>query len=109
MDSVIITGIRTIQEYHLFKEKLNLILLFVYADEEIRFNRMLRRADVKDEKSLDLLRLRMNTENKLFDYERLVRYADFRYDFNINLEKYIHNEKNIIFQIYNDIIKRIEE
>lgn len=105
-ENIIITGIRTIQEYHLFKEKLNLVLLFVYADEEIRFNRMLRRSDVKDENSLDLLQLRMNTENKLFDYERLERYADVRYDFNISLEEYIHSEKNIIFQIYNDIIKR---
>lgn len=56
--NIILTGIRTIQEYEVFKRQLNMILLFVYAEEGVRYSRMLNRAEQKDESTLESLKER---------------------------------------------------
>ena len=94
--NIVITGIRTIEEYSYFKSHLNMIFVFVYADTEIRFQRMIARADEKDETSLSELKRRMDKENQLFDYKKLEYYADIKYNFNMNLDEYLNNEKHIV-------------
>lgn len=104
-NDVILTGIRTIEEYNFFKNNLNLILVFVYAEKNVRFQRMLKRSDIKDERNYKLLNKRMNKENDLFDYEKLQQVADIYFDFNMPLEDYINNEYNIIIKLYNKLLK----
>lgn len=73
-----------------------MIFVFVYADTEIRFQRMIARADEKDETSLSELKRRMDKENQLFDYKKLEYHADIKYNFNMNLDEYLNNEKHIV-------------
>lgn len=95
-EDIVITGIRTIEEYLFFKNRLNMVLIFVYADKKIRFQRMIKRADEKDETNVLELQKRMAKEIELFDYKELERYADIRYVFNMDLEDYLNEEKQVI-------------
>lgn len=94
--NIVITGIRTIEECLYFKRHLNMVLIFVYADEKIRFQRMLKRADEKDEINILALKERMDKEIELFDYKTLEQYADISFNFNMNLSDYINQEEQII-------------
>ncbi len=107
-DNIILTGIRTIEEFKIFKKQLNFFLLFVYADENIRLHRMLKRAEQKDEKSFSLLKKRMDKECALFDYEELKQYSDYTYNFNMQLSDYVLNENKIIFSLYREIRAKME-
>lgn len=100
---IIITGIRTIEEYQFFKKHLNMFLLFVYADKEIRFQRMINRACEKDEKNLIDLEKRMNKEAKLFDYIELEKLARLSYNFNAKLEEYLKEEEKTIDLLFFEI------
>lgn len=102
-DKIVITGIRTMEEYLYFKSRLNMILVFVYADTKLRFRRMLKRADEKDETSFSELKKRMDKENQLFDYKELIYCADIKYSFNMGLDEYLSNEKYIIDSLLSQI------
>lgn len=102
-NNIILTGIRTIQEYRLFKDKFNMFFIFVKADEKIRYQRMLCRADIKDECSLQELKKKMEKENLMFDYKQLEQYADLIFDFNMELSKYHVLEYHLVSQLINDI------
>lgn len=106
IDNIIITGIRTLEEYQILQENLGMKLIFVYADENIRFQRMLKRNSVKDEKTYSELRIRMDEENKLFDYSQLRELAFLIYDFNLSLYEYNKNEERIVYNIYTQCCKR---
>ncbi len=106
--NIILTGIRTMEEFEIFKIELNMFLMFVYADENIRLNRMLKRAEQKDEKSFELLKLRMDKELILFDYGTLKRNADYIYNFNMQLSDYVLNESRIICSLYREIKLKME-
>lgn len=103
---IIITGIRTVEEYSILREKLDMKLLFVYADEDIRYQRMLKRRDEKDEESFLELRKRMERENELFDYLQLKAFALYRFNFNMPLDKYKGDEKNIVQEVFLQMMKR---
>lgn len=103
--NVIITGIRTVEEYLHLKSQLNIILVFVYADEKIRFQRMLKRAEEKDEANLLDLKKRMDKEEKLFDYEQLRQCADITFTFNMNLYQYLSKEKEIVESLLHSITR----
>lgn len=100
---VIITGIRTMQEYQIFKKLLDLRLIFVTADEKIRMNRMLRRKDEKDENSIESLTKQMEKEKQLFDYEELKNITDYVFEFNISLQEYLKYEAEIIKDLLNEL------
>lgn len=99
-DNIIITGIRTIQEYEIFKRQLNMIFLFVYAEEGVRYSRMLKRAEQKDENTLESLKERMRTEELMFDYKLLIKHTDIRFDFNCTLNNYLEKEQEIVDRLY---------
>lgn len=99
-DNIILTGIRTIQEYEIFKRQLNMILLFVYAEEGVRYSRMLNRAEQKDESTLESLKERMRTEELMFDYKLLIKHTDIRFNFNCTLNNYLENEHEIVDRLY---------
>lgn len=94
--NVIITGMRTIEEYTLFKEAMNIKLIFVYADEDVRYKRMLKRHSEKDEFEIHLLQKQMEAEKNMFDYDKLEKRYDIFFDFNMVLEEYIKCEVEII-------------
>lgn len=101
--NIIITGIRTMEEYLYFKSQLNMILVFVFADEKIRFLRMLKRAEEKDEANLLELKKRMDREEELFDYEQLRQRADITFVFNMNLSQYLDEEQTIVDSLFRSI------
>ena len=94
--NIIITGIRTMEEYLHLKSQLIMILIFVFSDEKIRFQRMLKRAEEKDEANLLELKKRMDKEEELFDYEQLKQCADITFVFNMYLSLYMKKEKEIV-------------
>lgn len=106
---IIITGIRTIEEYRIFKDKLNLVLIFVYADSQTRFTRMLKRGEEKDCNTVSELRYRMKQEIQLFDYNKLEKEADVTFDFRMNLEEYRIVEKEIIQKLEERAYKLYEK
>lgn len=101
--NVILTGLRTIEEYEILREQLGMVLVFVYADERVRYQRMLKRNSEKDAKNICDLKKQMRAEEKLFDYFRLETRADIRYDFNMNIETYRANEKEVVNSVMRDI------
>lgn len=102
-DKVIITGIRTIEEYELFQQALGMILIFVSADEQIRYQRMLKRAEEKDSATIDELNRQMEREAHLFDYELLEEHKDYEYRFDMLLDDYLKNENRIVSSILDDV------
>lgn len=106
INKVIITGIRTEEEYSILYKRLGMKLLFVYADENIRYQRMLKRKCEKDEETISELRLRMERENELFDYQKLEKMALYRFDFNMELRKYKQNEQSIVDKVYIKMCER---
>ncbi len=98
-NNAIITGIRTLEEYEMFKQKLDMVFVFVYADKEKRMNRILARNSEKDGKSLELIKRNLQQENLMFDYEKLEKLSDYKFDFNMNLDFYKQNEVQIIREI----------
>lgn len=102
-DKVIITGIRTIEEYEMFKHRLGMILIFVSADANIRYERMLRRAEEKDATTIAELNRQMEQEQQLFDYGLLEKCKDYEFKFDMLLNDYLKNEKKIVSTIIDDI------
>jgi len=94
--NVIFTGLRTIEEFQILNRKLGMKLIFVYADEDTRYQRLLNRKGVKDAKDIISLRKQMLEEEKLFDYPKLEDKAFCRYDFSMNMETYKQNEKKVV-------------
>ena len=99
----VITGIRTVEEYEIFKEKLDMKLIFVFADEDIRLQRMLNRKSEKDASSLDELKEQMKIEKSLFDYEKLESLADYIFQFNMPLFEYQMREAQIVQGIITEV------
>lgn len=95
-NNVVITGIRTMQEYHIFKKIFDIKIIFVYADEKIRYKRMLNRKSEKDESNIDLLKIQMEKEKQMFDYEDLLTVIDCKFDFSMDLESYMSKEYEIV-------------
>ena len=95
-NNIIITGIRTMQEYYIFRDYFKIKIIFVYADSHIRLQRMLKRQEEKDEESMDLLRKQMEKESQMFDYDELQTVNDIFFDFNITLEMYRKQEYDIV-------------
>lgn len=102
-DKVIITGIRTIEEYELFKQTLGMILIFVSADEQIRYQRMLKRAEEKDSATIDELNRQMEREIHMFDYELLEKHKDYEFRFDMLLDDYLKNEKAVVSTVLDDV------
>lgn len=105
-NNVIITGIRTIEECSILRGELGMKLIFVYADENIRYLRMLKRKDEKDEENLSELKKRMERENEMFDYVQLQEQALYKFDFNMPLDVYKIIEKNIVQKIYVEMMEK---
>lgn len=99
VENAVISGIRTIQEYQIFKKFFNMKLIFVYAEENERYKRMLKRQNEKDEKDIELLTIQMREEVQTFDYEQLKIYADLVFDFTMDLEKYLECEQRIVYNL----------
>lgn len=108
MNRIIITGIRTVEECFILREKLGMMLIFVYADKNIRFQRMLKRNAEKDEKTYSELKIRMDKENELFDYPQLQEQALLKYDFSMTLDKYKKMEEEIVYNIYIQMLQKIK-
>lgn len=102
-DNIILTGLRTMEEYEILQEQLGMVLVFVYADEGIRYQRMLKRNSEKDAKSIHALKEQMRVEEELFDYPELEAHADIKYVFNMNINTYIANEKEVVDSVLRDI------
>lgn len=107
---VIITGIRRKEEYNIFKRQLGLVFIFIYADEAIRFERMLCRGMTKDGKTILEIRTCMARENEMFDYGFLRDHADMEFNFNMKLDKYLNDESDIVTYLYKKLKteKRVE-
>lgn len=107
---VIITGIRRKEEYNIFKRQLGLVFIFVYADEAIRFERMLCRGMTRDGKTLLEIRTCMARENQMFDYGFLRDHADMEFNFNMKLDRYLNTEFDIVTNLYKKLMteKRVE-
>lgn len=99
VNDIIITGIRTVEEYDIFNRELGMHLLFVYANKDVRYSRMLRRADEKDATSIESLKHSMSMEERLFDYKELEILADYRFDFSMRLEAFKKSEEAIVDSI----------
>lgn len=100
---IIITGIRTLEEYEIFTANFGMKLIFVYADQVIRMKRMLQRNSERDSKSISLLKRDMEEENAMFDYKKLEKLSDYKFDFNMDLSDYKKKE----VQIVDGIIQKI--
>ncbi len=94
--NAIITGIRTVEEFQKFHDVLGMKLIFVYADEDIRLARMLNRKDEKDEITLNSLKHQMQEETNYFDYKKLEEKSCLTFNFNMSLQVYTKNEKEIV-------------
>lgn len=107
---VIITGIRRKEEYNIFKRQLGLVFIFIYADEAIRLERMLYRGMTKDGKTILEIQTCMARENEMFDYGFLRDHADMEFNFNMKLDKYLHDESDIVTYLYKKLKteKRVE-
>lgn len=101
--NAIITGIRTEEEFQMFHDVLNMKLIFVYADENIRFARMLNRGAEKDERTLNALKQQMQEETDYFDYDKLKEKSSLTFNFNMSLQAYIKDEKNIVKKLLQDL------
>jgi dephospho-CoA kinase len=65
-ETAIITGIRLQEEVEIFRNNFqNFYLIFVYAEESIRFNRLLRRNEEKDPKDFKEFLVQMENEKKI--------------------------------------------
>ncbi|MFZ3168578.1 MAG: AAA family ATPase [Candidatus Methanoperedens sp.] len=86
-ESAIITGIRTLEEVDTFNKYFNktFYLVFVYADELIRFNRLLKRNEEKDPKNYSEFNIQMENEKRLFDIDELELLSDHKIDCNMTL------------------------
>lgn len=92
----VITGIRTMEEYGLFKRKFDFKLIFLTAEEEIRMERMMKRGSEKDSQKREELMEQMDRELAMFDYGKLCIAADLYLDFSMPLEYYREHEDSIV-------------
>lgn len=103
--NVVITGIRTIEEYELFRKTFGMLLVFVYANEEIRLQRMLKRKEAKDCKTISSLREDMEEEFNLFDYKLLEGLYDYCFNFEMDIQTYLNSEQAIVETFYETIFR----
>lgn len=103
--NVVITGIRTIEEYKLFRCAFDIIFVFVYANEEIRLQRMLRRKDAKDCRTISGLREDMKKEFYLFDYKLLESLYDYCFNFEMDIQTYINSEQSVVETFYEAVLQ----
>lgn len=97
--NTIITGLRTTNELNIFRNKLNLYFIFVFADKDIRYQRILNRNDTKDPKTLaDIIR-QEKIELDLFDIQTLEDRCDFKFIFNQTLDEFILKSTDLINEI----------
>ena len=97
--NLVVTGLRTMEEYELFNRTFDFRLIFLDAKEHIRLNRMLKRREEKDEETISKLKKQMIEENELFDYKKLAEVADIYFDFSMDISVYRRNELVIVAQI----------
>lgn len=97
--NLVVTGLRTMEEYELFNRTFDFRLIFLDAKEHIRLNRMLKRGEEKDEETISKLKKQMIEENELFDYKKLAEVADIYFDFSMDISVYRRNELVIVAQI----------
>lgn len=107
-DKIIITGIRTIEEYEIFKRELGMLLIYVSADKNIRYERMLRRSDEKDATTIEELEKQMKNEDKLFDYKILENFKDYEFRFDILLSDYLKLEKKIVTDLEDEMQRIVD-
>ena len=94
-----ITGLRTMEEYQLFRRVFDFHFIFLNAQENIRLMRMLQRKEEKDENTIEALRKQMEAECALFDYEELEDIADLQFDFSMNISSYNAHKETIVAEI----------
>jgi len=77
----VISGIRDIEEVKLFRRELgkDFILVYITADTEVRYNRLIKRAGPKDPKILADVKAQEAREQEIFNlYNNFAEYADKR-------------------------------
>lgn len=99
----VITGLRTMEEYSLFKEAFDFYFIFVDAPEDIRLERMLQRKEEKDEDTISALKRQMDAECALFDYEDLETVADINFDFSMGMDEYKAHKKLVVSQVMEEL------
>ena len=95
----IITGLRTLEEYSIFKEKLGMYFIFVFADKEIRFKRLMSRATDRDPSGREEFEKQNASELAMFDVAELEKKCDFRFVCNMTLEEFWSDYENLLWQI----------
>jgi 8-oxo-dGTP pyrophosphatase MutT (NUDIX family)/dephospho-CoA kinase len=84
----IITGIRTLEEEVLYRERFDFRLLFVHADETTRCTRVLKRGEAKDPSTVTAFSQQMLAEAKLFDVAELRARADEEFECGMLLDDF---------------------
>lgn len=97
--NIVITGLRTLEELAIFKKKLDLYFIFVFADKEIRFQRLLNRATDRDPVSRESFEKQCESESRLFDVAELEKQCDYHLECNMNLEEFQANAGKILRDI----------
>ncbi|MDD5239714.1 MAG: AAA family ATPase [Candidatus Nanoarchaeia archaeon] len=79
MRRAVISGLRDIDEVKLFKRELgrDFILVYITAEQEIRYQRLIKRAGVKDPKTIAEIEAQEQKEREIFNlYNHFRDYAD---------------------------------
>jgi dephospho-CoA kinase len=81
MRRVVISGLRDIDEVKLFKRELgkDFILIYITAEPELRYQRLIKRGGVKDPKTISAIEAQEQREKDIFNlYNNFTEYADNR-------------------------------
>ena len=76
--NVVISGVRDKKELEEFRKDPSFVLIFVWAPQKLRFQRLIKRGSYKDPKTLEEAIEQEKREEKLFDlYNNCKEYADY--------------------------------
>ena len=103
--NAIITGIRTREEVDIYKSQFKFFLVFVYADEMVRCERLIKRNFPRDPKNFQEFLLQSKREIELFDIEYLRQVSDYRIACNMSLYELQENLFSVISDL--DFLKLI--
>lgn len=97
--NAIVTGIRRKEELQIFRDRLNIYLIHVVADDEVRLKRIIHRSEAKDPKTYADFPQQEKAEGQLFDMPYLIEQSDYRLDCNKERAFYEQNLSQIIMDI----------